>query len=88
METTRVSTKGQIVLPKAIREDYDWPAGTDLAIERGPDSVTLRRNPTIRPTTVEEVAGCLKYDGPPLSIEDMQRAIDEELKERWLRKSR
>jgi AbrB family looped-hinge helix DNA binding protein len=88
METTRVSSKGQLVLPKSVREDYDWPAGTDLTIERGPGYVTLRRKDTIRPTTIDEVAGCLKYDGPPISPEDMERAIDEELAERWRRKSR
>jgi len=88
METTRVSSKGQVVLPKSVREDYGWSAGTDLAIERGNDSVTLRRNNSIPVTTVEEVAGCLKYDGPPISLEDMERGIDEALRERWRRKSR
>jgi AbrB family looped-hinge helix DNA binding protein len=88
MQTTRVSSKGQVVLPKSVRDELDWPPGTDLAIERGNGSVVLRRVRTIRPTTIEEVAGMLKYDGPPVTLEDMQRAIDEELAERWRRKSR
>jgi AbrB family looped-hinge helix DNA binding protein len=88
METTKVSSKGQVVLPKAVREDYDWPAGTDLAIERGPGYVKLRRNHGIRPTTIDEVAGMLKYDGPPVSLENMERGIDAALRKRWRRKSR
>ena len=28
--TTTVSTKGQVILPKAIRDQRRWPAGTEL----------------------------------------------------------
>jgi len=31
--TTIVSTKGQVILPKAIRERRRWPAGTRLTVE-------------------------------------------------------
>jgi AbrB family looped-hinge helix DNA binding protein len=88
METTKLSSKGQIVLPKSIRDELDWPVGSDLTVERCADSVVLRRKQAIRPTTVAEVAGMLKYDGPPVSLEDMQRGIDEAMHERWARKSR
>jgi hypothetical protein len=27
--TTTVSSKGQVILPKAIRDQRQWPAGTD-----------------------------------------------------------
>ena len=76
------------MLPKAIRDELEWPAGAHLTVERRDDSVVLRRKTTLRPKTVAEVAGMLKYDGPPVSIEDMQRGIDEALRERWARKSR
>ena len=88
MQTTRVSSKGQVVLPKSLRDELDWPAGTDLTIEKRDGSVVLRRKSTIRPTTIDEVAGMFKYDGPPISLEDMERAIDAEHAERWRRKSR
>jgi AbrB family looped-hinge helix DNA binding protein len=88
METTKLSSKGQVVLPKSIREELDWPVGTDLLIERRDDSVMLRRKDSVKPTTIDEVAGCLKYEGPPISLKDMERAIDEEMRERWLRKIR
>ncbi len=85
---TRLSSKGQVVLPKALREELDWPTGTNLTIEMRDDSLVLRRKETVRPTTIEEVAGMLKYDGPPISLEDMERGMDEALRERWARKSR
>jgi AbrB family looped-hinge helix DNA binding protein len=88
VETTRISSKGQIVVPKSVRDELDWAAGTELTVERcEQDAVVLRRKTVIRPTTVDEVAGMLKYEGPPVTLEDMQRAIDEELLDRWRRKS-
>ena len=30
---TRVSTKGQVILPKAIRDKRKWTAGTELTVE-------------------------------------------------------
>jgi AbrB family looped-hinge helix DNA binding protein len=88
MERTRVSSKGQVVLPKSVREDYGWPAGTVLEIDRGPASVSLRKADSIPVTTVEDVSGFLKYNGPPISLEDMERGIDAAMRERWRRKSR
>ena len=74
--------------PKAIRDALGWQAGLDLAIERGNDCVVIRRRRSVPRRTVEEVAGSLKYDGPPVSLEDKERAIEAELRERWRRKSR
>jgi len=34
-------------------------------------------------TTLSEVAGCLKYEGPPKTIEDMNDAIGQGIKEQW-----
>ena len=33
METTRLSTKGQIVLPKTIRASRAWGPGTEFTVE-------------------------------------------------------
>lgn len=89
METTRLSSKGQVVLPKVARDAVKWPAGTDLIVDYGADYITLRRKERVFPTTaLEDVVGCLKYDGPPVSVEDMERAVEEELGDRWKRKSR
>lgn len=88
METTKLSSKGQVVLPKTIRDELAWPVGADLTVEREDDAVVLRRKDAIRPTTIEEVAGMLKYNGPPVTLEDMEKAIDDAMRERWRRKSK
>ena len=80
--TTTVSTKGQVILPKAIRDQRQWPAGTRLTVEQTEDGVLLKATPPFPPTQVESVFGSLGHSGRPLSIEDMQAAIAGEAKRR------
>lgn len=37
--------------------------------------------------TLDDLYGCLPYEGPPKTLEDMQRGMDEAMAERWKRKS-
>jgi AbrB family looped-hinge helix DNA binding protein len=73
--TTTVSTKGQVILPKAVRERREWNAGTRLLVEDTPDGVLLRRAAALAPTRAEEVFGMLRHGGPPKSIEEMDAAV-------------
>ena len=73
--TTVVSTKGQVILPKAIRQHRDWRAGTRLVVEETPDGVLLRRAPTFPPTCPEDVFAQLRHRGAPLSVEEMDAAV-------------
>jgi len=80
--TTVVSTKGQVILPKAIRDQRRWSAGTRLTVEDTADGVVLRSSPLFPRRTVDEVFGSLGYDGPPLSLDDMDAAVAAEAKRR------
>lgn len=75
--TTTVSTKGQVILPKAIRDKRRWPSGTRLVVKDTPAGVLLTSEPLFPPTRVEDVVGMLKYNGPPISIEEMDAAVAE-----------
>jgi AbrB family looped-hinge helix DNA binding protein len=83
--TTTVSTKGQVILPKAIRDRRNWPAGTRLVVEETPDGVLLKPAPVFAPTRPEDVAGMLAYRGPPKTLEEMDAAITAEVKRRRAR---
>lgn len=74
-DTTVLSTKGQMILPKAIRDARHWKVGTRLIVEDRPDGVLVKAAPLFKPTTIEEVAGSLRYDGPALTIEEMNEAV-------------
>jgi AbrB family looped-hinge helix DNA binding protein len=83
--TTTVSTKGQVILPKAIRERRNWAAGTRLVVEDTPDGVLLKTAPVFPPTRPEDVAGLLAYRGRPKTLEEMDAAITAEIKRRHAR---
>lgn len=75
METTKLSSKGQIVLPKSLREAHGWAPGTEFTIESTPDGVTLRARSPFPRTTLDEVVGSAGYAGPAKSLEDMEAGI-------------
>lgn len=83
--TTTVSTKGQVILPKSIRERRKWAPGTRLVIEETADGVLLKPAPIFAPTRHEDVAGMLAYTGPAKTIEEMDAGIEAEVKRRHAR---
>ena len=83
---TTVSTKGQVILPKAIRDQLHWGAGTRLVVEHTADGVLLRPMTTVfAPTRPEDVFGCLPSKGGPRSVEEMDAGIVAEAKRRHAR---
>lgn len=84
--TTTISTKGQVILPKAIRDQLQWNAGTRLSVEHTADGVLLKPlTTTFAQTRPEDVFGCLAYKGRPKSIEEMEAGIAMEAKRRHAR---
>jgi AbrB family looped-hinge helix DNA binding protein len=43
--TIKLSSKGQIVIPKEIRDELHWQAGTQLTLVSSKSSVTLKTAP-------------------------------------------
>ena len=81
----KISSKGQLVLPKAVRDAYGLVPGSEVEMEVMNDGIFLKPCPKrVRKTyTLDEVAGFLKYDGPPVSLKDMERGIEEEARRMW-----
>ena len=80
--TTTVSSKGQVVLPKAIRRALRWEAGMRLAIENTPEGVLLKALPAFAETRPEDVFGRLACRGAPKSLADMEAGVLAEAKRR------
>jgi AbrB family looped-hinge helix DNA binding protein len=81
-ETTRLSSKGQIILPKTVRDEHHWTPGTDFTVEDTGDGVLLRPIKSGQPTRLDDLVGSLRVNGPARSIEEMDAAIDAELRDR------
>lgn len=82
MKTTRISSKGQVVLPKQLRESKKWESGMELAVEATDGGVFLRALQPFPETTIERMFGCLEYKGKPKSVAEMDRAIAKETRKR------
>ena len=83
--TTTVSTKGQVILPKAIRDQRKWDVGTRLTVENTKEGVLLKKAPQFSRTRAEDVFGMLGYRGRPKTIEQMSAAIATRVKQRHAR---
>ncbi len=83
--TTMLSTKGQVILPKAIRDQRHWLAGTELVVEDTPEGVLLKAAPQFAPTRPKDVFGSLRHSGRAKTIEEMEAGIAAEAKRRHAR---
>ncbi|WP_025035017.1 AbrB/MazE/SpoVT family DNA-binding domain-containing protein [Bradyrhizobium sp. DOA9] len=80
--TTVVSTKGQVILPSAIRKAREWKAGTRLTVEETPEGVLLKPAPAFAATRPKEVFGILAYRGKPKTLEEMDASVLAEARRR------
>jgi AbrB family looped-hinge helix DNA binding protein len=83
--TTVLSTKGQVILPKAVREQRRWTPGTRLIVEDTADGVLLKPAAGFSSTKSKDVFGCLRHFGPPKSLKEMKAGIAREAKHRHAR---
>ena len=70
MPESRITTKGQTTLPKAVREALGVQPGDRVRYIVLDGEVCIR---AVRP--VQRLFGVLACDGPPVTLDDMQRAI-------------
>ncbi|MEZ4303018.1 MAG: AbrB/MazE/SpoVT family DNA-binding domain-containing protein [Polyangiaceae bacterium] len=75
MITTTLSTKGQVIIPKDVRERHGWRPGLSLEVVEQGDSLILRPVQALPRTTVDDLLGCLPYSGRPKTLEDMEAGI-------------
>ena len=76
---SRLSSKGQLVVPKAVRDQLGWHAADDIEFVLQPDSVTLRAVPRqAAGLSFEEALAKLRaisrYVGPRISDEQISEA--------------
>lgn len=80
--TTTVSTKGQVILPKAIRQQREWDAGTRLLVEDTPEGVLLKPAPAFAETRPQDVFGSLPHRGKPKTLAGMEAGVLAEARRR------
>ena len=74
METTRLSTKGQVIIPKEIRQATNWRPGQELEVRVTKEGVLLKPRSPFPETNLEDVAGCMWRPGTKAkSVEEISR---------------
>ena len=78
---TTMSAKGQVVIPKEVRDALGLRPGQTLDVVRTGGGVLLTPEHKKSGRSTEEIFERLReivppYHGPPVSIEDMDRAVD------------
>ncbi len=83
METVTLSSKGQLVIPKGVRNDAHLTAGARLQVLYLDGEIRLRPLPEQNLSSLDAVAGCLYKPGrKPLTEAQSQAAIRARLKTR------
>jgi AbrB family looped-hinge helix DNA binding protein len=72
---TTLSTKGQVILPKAVREHRDWRPGMRFLVEETAEGVALRPAPRFPATAPSEVFASLPAPGGPRTLEEMDAGV-------------
>lgn len=83
METTKLSSKGQVIIPKALRDSHHWQTGLELmAIDTG-DGVLLKPKAPFPATELAQVAGMLRGRTSAKSDADIKRALVKDIRGKW-----
>jgi AbrB family looped-hinge helix DNA binding protein len=81
VERTRLSNKGQVVIPKQVRAAHGWEPGLEFVVEDTGDGIMLKPIKKFKETRIQGVLGCVHYKGPRKSLRDMEAAIAKGAKE-------
>ena len=75
MISTRLSSNGQITIPRQIRQHQHWESKQELVIIEVKNGILLKPKSPFKPTRLEDVAKCLPYKGKAKTLADMDAAI-------------
>jgi bifunctional DNA-binding transcriptional regulator/antitoxin component of YhaV-PrlF toxin-antitoxin module len=81
MEITKLSPEGEVIIPQFLRHSHHWDVGQEFIIIDMGNGILLQPKKPFPLTKLEDVAGCLKCDGEPATLEDMEDAIRQGVEE-------
>ena len=80
---TRLSTKGQVILPKAVRDAQHWGAGQELVVEEISGGVLLRASKPFAATRFDDVFGSLAGAAKAMTDGEIDSALKAAAKKRY-----
>lgn len=71
MNRTRLSSKGQVIIPKEVRDRKRWRPGTELDVVETEEGVLLKSRVYFPPSTLEDAVQAFNYSGPVVPVEQL-----------------
>ena len=83
MDTTRMSTKGQVIIPRSLREALRLRPGQELEVTQTAEGLLLRPKAPFKPTRLEDVAGMLGKV-PRFTDAQIRAKLRDSIRREWL----
>lgn len=83
METTKLSSKGQVIIPKSLRNTHHWEAGLELVVIDTGDGILLKPKTPFEACTLADVSGLLKGQIQPKTDEQIKAALKKDIRSKW-----
>lgn len=74
--TIKISSKGQIVIPKEVRDDLHWDSGVELILLMTEQGVMLRTKAQVEKYPAKSLRGFLQYKGEKVSTEQLCQPVE------------
>jgi AbrB family looped-hinge helix DNA binding protein len=72
MDAVLMSTKGQVVLPIAVRKALGLKPGMRVSVVLDGKRAVLTPAPSAEAASLEQLQALLRYDGPPVPMAEMR----------------
>ena len=83
VQTTKLSSKGQVIIPMAFRSRHRWAAGLELIVLDTDDGILLKPKPAFEPTTVSQAFGFFKGKVSPKTDQQIEAALTADIRAKW-----
>ena len=88
MGTAKISSKGQVAIPAALREAIDLRPGAEVSFELAGSAILLRPVPQFKPLTPKQGYGCIPHKGRAASEADIRRAARAAAATKWRKRGK
>ena len=75
-ETVKLSSKGQLVIPRAIREALHWETGTELTVIASGNGIMIQPKRKKTGKRMEDLIGFLRENESPIDNEELCKPVD------------
>lgn len=82
--SSRISSKGQVVIPKEVRDEQHWSEGTEVIFITTPQGLLIKPKSPFPKTNIEDYLARQKpYVGQPIPESEWDDRMIEAMRKEW-----